>query len=69
MRALVFALGSSLLMASCARVKPHARKYLASDVMDLDGEARELELRERVFEKREGSAGGRGGGGSACGCN
>jgi hypothetical protein len=69
MRALVLALGSILLVASCAPVKPHARKYLAADVMDLDGEARELELQERVLERREGSTGGRGGGGSACGCN
>jgi len=69
MRVLLVALCSTLLLASCARVKPHARKYLAADVMDLDAEGRELDLREHVLENREGSAGGRGGGGSACGCN
>lgn len=69
MRSLVVLGCCALLLGACARVKPHERKELATDVMDLDGDAREVSMEEHVLQYREGSVGGRGGGGSGCGCN
>ena len=60
---------TELLGAGCTTVQPHQRRLLATDVMDLDGDAREVSMEEHVLEYREGSVGGRGGGGSGCGCN
>ncbi len=62
-------IAASLLLASCARVKPHQRGRLAKPDMELTGEA-DLEAgAEHTLEYREGSAGGFGGGGGGCGCN
>lgn len=58
-----------VLAEGCARVKPHERRILASDVMDLDAAPREAAMQEHALEYREGSVGGNGGGGSGCGCN
>lgn len=64
----VLALAAALVLASCARVRPHERRHLASDVMDLDADGAEIELREHYLQLREGSAGGRGRGSVGCGC-
>jgi hypothetical protein len=74
---LVFALllaASALFAAGCttatsARVQPWERATLADYTMRPDRDPLALALAEHVYFSRESATGGRGVGGSGCGCN
>jgi hypothetical protein len=55
--------------ASAVRVKPWERAALADETMNPDRDALGTALSEHVYFSREASNGGRGVGGSGCGCN
>jgi hypothetical protein len=63
----------SLLESGCAgpvgRVRPWERAALADDVMNPDGDPLGAALSEHVYFSRTAASGGRGVGGSGCGCN
>jgi hypothetical protein len=70
---LVAALGAFLL-AGCStapsvRVRPWERAALADDTMNPDRDALGTAMTEHVYFAREAASGGRGVGGSGCGCN
>lgn len=67
-------LGSGALLSGCAnpdlvRVKPWERATLASYAMRPDRDPLQTAMAEHIFFSRETAAGGRGVGGSGCGCN
>lgn len=67
-------LGASALFPGCAgtnlvRVKPWERATLASYEMRPDRDPLHAAMAEHVFFSRETATGGRGVGGSGCGCN
>lgn len=70
---LVAALGALLLVgcstASAVRVRPWERAALADDTMNPDRDALGTAMTEHVYFAREAASGGRGVGGSGCGCN
>ena len=70
---LVAALGALLLAgcstASAVRVRPWERAALADDAMNPDRDALGTAMTEHVYFAREAASGGRGVGGSGCGCN
>jgi hypothetical protein len=70
---LVAALGAFLLSgcstASAVRVRPWERAALADDTMNPDRDALGTAMTEHVYFAREAASGGRGVGGSGCGCN
>ena len=68
-----FALGS-LLCTACTsanlvRVKPWERATLADYTMNPGRDALHTAMSEHIYFSRETAAGGRGVGGSGCGCN
>ena len=70
---LLLALGS-LLAGGCTsailvRVKPWERATLADYTMNPGRDALHTAMTEHIFFSRETAAGGRGVGGSGCGCN
>ena len=70
---LALALGS-LLCGGCAntnlvRVKPWERATLADYTMNPGRDALHTAMSEHIYFSRESAAGGRGVGGSGCGCN
>jgi Domain of unknown function (DUF4266) len=73
--ALLAALGAAALLqtgcstTSAVRVKPWERSALADETMNPDSDALGNALSEHVYFSREASNGGRGVGGSGCGCN
>ena len=76
MRTLVILLGlaATSLFSGCAntnmvRVKPWERATLASYPMRPDRDPLYTAMAEHIFFSRETSTGGRGVGGSGCGCN
>jgi len=69
-RRLVLLLGSALLLASgCSTVKPYERAAFASYEMRPDRDPLATAMSEHIYFSREASTGGRGVGGSGCGCN
>ena len=55
--------------ANLVRVKPWERATLADYTMRPDRDPLHTAMAEHAFFSREGSTGGRGVGGSGCGCN
>ena len=75
-RLVFFALGlaATAVFSGCAstslvRVKPWERATLADYTMRPDRDPLHTAMTEHVFFSRETAAGGRGVGGSGCGCN
>ena len=72
---LLFALflAATALLSGCAtttaRVQPWERATLADYTMRPDRDPLALALAEHLYFSRESAAGGRGVGGSGCGCN
>jgi hypothetical protein len=67
-------LGGALLVGGCAtpaavRVRPWERATLADDTMNPDLDPLGGAMTEHVYFSREAASGGRGVGGSGCGCN
>jgi hypothetical protein len=60
---------SGCATANLARVKPWQRATLAGYTMRSDRDPLHTALAEHVFFSRETATGGRGVGGSGCGCN
>lgn len=58
----------SVLLVSCAAVKPWEREKLADPIMEPRSEFAKQKLDEKFFSSREGSMGGSGGIGGGCGC-
>ncbi|HZZ19880.1 MAG TPA: DUF4266 domain-containing protein [Opitutaceae bacterium] len=54
---------------SAVRVRPWERAVLADDMMNPDRDPLGGSLTEHVYFSREAASGGRGVGGSGCGCN
>jgi hypothetical protein len=63
------ALGLLLLGSGCSTVQPWQRASLASYEMNPDRDPLAVAAAEHVFFSREAATGGRGVGGSGCGCN
>lgn len=65
------ALISALLGSGCssARVQPWERAALADYTMRPDRDPLQNAMTEHIYFSREASSGGRGVGGSGCGCN
>jgi hypothetical protein len=55
--------------ASAIRVRPWERGALADDTMNPDRDSLGTAMTEHVYFAREAASGGRGVGGSGCGCN
>jgi len=72
---LVLALGAAgLFSGGCAsqslvRVQPWQRATLADSMMNPDRDPLGTAQMEHIFSSREAASGGRGVGGSGCGCN
>jgi hypothetical protein len=54
---------------SAVRVRPWERATLADEIMNPDRDPLGAGMTEHVYFSREASSGGRGVGGSGCGCN
>jgi hypothetical protein len=54
---------------SAVRVRPWERAALADDTMNPDRDPLGAAMSEHVYFSREAASGGRGVGGSGCGCN
>ena len=72
--AIAFILAATALFSGCAsttmvRVKPWERATLAGYSMRSDRDPLYTAMSEHIFFSRETSTGGRGVGGSGCGCN
>jgi len=72
--ALLLAAASAALFSGCAntdlvRVQPWERATLASYPMRPDRDSLHTAMMEHTFFSRETASGGRGVGGSGCGCN
>jgi hypothetical protein len=66
----LLALGvGTLLLTSCANVKPFEREKLADPIMDPGGQFSKQTLEQKFFSTREGSIGGPTGIGGGCGCS
>jgi hypothetical protein len=66
----VFLFGAAgLLLGGCATVQPWERAALADDSMRPDRDPLKTAMSEHIYFSREASSGGRGVGGSGCGCN
>jgi hypothetical protein len=71
---LLAALGlAALLGGGCAstatRVRPWERAALADETMNPDRDPLDTAMSDHVYFSREAASGGRGVGGSGCGCN
>ena len=67
--ALALAVLSGCTNASLVRVQPWERGALADDIMRPDRDALATAAADHIYTSRESAAGGRGVGGSGCGCN
>lgn len=72
--AALFLLGVTAIFSGCAnpnlvRVKPWERATLAGYTMRADRDPLHTAMAEHIFFSRETATGGRGVGGSGCGCN
>ncbi len=61
--------GIALLFNGCTTVHPWERGTLASYAMRPDRDSTDTTMFEHIYFSREASSGGRGVGGSGCGCN
>ena len=66
---LVLAALAGLLAGGCTTVQPWEREALADYKMKPDRDPLMSAMMEHVYFSREASSGGRGVGGSGCGCN
>jgi hypothetical protein len=62
-------LGSGCSTTAATRVRPWERAALADDAMNPDRDPLGTAMSEHVYFSREAASGGRGVGGSGCGCN
>jgi hypothetical protein len=69
MGATCLALGGCATKTSAVRVRPWERAALADATMDPDRDPLGSAVSEHVYFSREAASGGRGVGGSGCGCN
>jgi hypothetical protein len=60
---------AGLVSGGCTRVQPWERATLTAYPMRTDRDPLATAMSEHIFFSREASAGGRGVGGSGCGCN
>jgi hypothetical protein len=65
----LLAISQSGCSTTAARVRPWQRAALADDTMNPDRDPLGSALAEHVYFSREAASGGRGVGGSGCGCN
>lgn len=63
------AFGAGCSSAKLVRVQPWERETLADPTMNPDRDPLRGAMSEHVYFSREASSGGRGVGGSGCGCN
>jgi hypothetical protein len=61
--------GLAALLGGCATVHPWERAALADYTMRPDRDGLHNTMFEHIYFSREASSGGRGVGGSGCGCN
>ena len=61
--------GLTALLAGCSTVHPWERATLADYAMRPDRDPVHNTMMEHIYFSREASSGGRGVGGSGCGCN
>jgi hypothetical protein len=71
---IIIAAAASLIQCGCStpsavRVHPWERATLADDTMNPGRDALGTAMTEHVYFAREAASGGRGVGGSGCGCN
>ena len=66
---LVLTTCAAALLAGCASVEPWQRGNLADTTMQADRDPLHAAMNEHIYFSREASSGGRGVGGSGCGCN
>ena len=59
----------ALAFGGCTQVQPWQRGALASYEMNPDRDPVATAMSEHIYFSREGASGGRGVGGSGCGCN
>jgi hypothetical protein len=69
MGAICLALEGCATKSAAVRVRPWERAALADDTMNPDRDPLGSALSEHVYFSREAASGGRGVGGSGCGCN
>jgi hypothetical protein len=60
---------AGILLGGCSTVQPWQRATLASYEMRPDRDPVATSLSEHIYFSREAASGGRGVGGSGCGCN
>lgn len=65
----VILVASGCSSARLARVQPWERETLAGPTMNPDRDPLRSAMSEHIYFSREASSGGRGVGGSGCGCN
>jgi len=65
----VFFAAASCLWSGCVNVQPWERATLADYAMRPDRDPLMTAMSEHIYFSREASSGGRGVGGSGCGCN
>ena len=61
--------GVGLFLSGCTTVHPWERAALADYIMRPDRDPLSTAMTEHIYFSREASSGGRGVGGSGCGCN
>jgi len=66
---LILSLLSACTILKPKTVRPWDRDILAKPEMQLDAEAMEAEMDEKIYFSKEASRGGAGIGGGGCGCN
>jgi hypothetical protein len=66
---LILLAGATAIFSGCTTVQPWERAALADYKMRPDRDALMTVMTEHIYFSREASAGGRGVGGSGCGCN
>jgi hypothetical protein len=62
-------LGTGCSTSSATRVRPWERAALADETMNADRDPLGTAMSDHVYFSREAASGGRGVGGSGCGCN
>jgi hypothetical protein len=67
--ALILTVGGLLLGSGCANVQPWERSTLADYTMRGDRDPLRSAAQEHMWFSREAASGGKGVGGSGCGCN
>lgn len=65
----VFAILAAVAGTGCQTVQPWERGVLADYTMRADRDPLHSAMSEHIYFSREASSGGRGVGGSGCGCN